>query len=482
MAAVMIGVDPHKASHTAVAISAAEEPLGELRVRACAVQAERLLAWAAAWPQRTWAVEGAGGLGHLLAQQLLAAGERVLDVPPKLGARVRLLAAGDVNKNDPNDTRSVAVAALRSAGVREVRADDHPAVLKIWAKRYRDLGRIRTQVVCRLHAVLCELVPGGVAKAITAGQAAQVLGSITPPDAVAAARFELAMAFVDDLRGIDARIRETRKKLAVAVAAAGTSLTGLFGVGPVIAAAVLGDVRDVSPLQRPGPFAAYNGTAPIEVSSGQRKVCRLSRRGNRRLNHAIHMVAVTQVRHRHSEGRAYYDKKLAEGKTPKEALRALKRQVSNAIFACLQADARRAAARAGAREGNRGTTLSPARPDCTPDTGSSDQPLPGPVTTLRPQPAPQRPALPGGTDPVPGAGLAVPRSLPSCRRRRRRSRWSARCEARTNDLEARQDDGHTRPRGRPRAQVRWPSHSARAPSRMPRKQPAEPLDTKTSCH
>ena len=86
MAAVMIGVDPHKASHTAVAISAAGEPLGELQVRACAAQAERLLAWAAAWPQRTWAIEGAGGLGHLLAQQLLAVGERVLDVPPKLGA------------------------------------------------------------------------------------------------------------------------------------------------------------------------------------------------------------------------------------------------------------------------------------------------------------------------------------------------------------------------------------------------------------
>jgi transposase len=157
MAAVMIGVDPHKASHTAVVIRAAEEPLGELRVRACTAQAERLLAWAAAWPQRTWAVEGAGGLGHLLAQQLLAAGERVLDVPPKLGARVRLLATGDVNKNDPNDARSVAVAALRSPGVREVRADDHAAVLKVWSKRYRDLGRTRTQVVCRLHAVLCDL-------------------------------------------------------------------------------------------------------------------------------------------------------------------------------------------------------------------------------------------------------------------------------------------------------------------------------------
>ena len=355
MAVVMIGIDPHKASHTAVVISAAEEPLGELRVRACAAQAERLLAWAAAWPERTWAVEGAGGIGHLLAQQLLSAGERVLDVPPKLSARVRLLAAGDVNKNDPNDARSVAIAALRSAGVREVRPDDHAAVLKVWSKRHKDLGRTRTQVVCRLHAVLCELVPGGVSKAITAGHATQLLGSITPPDAVAAARCELAAAFTEDLRRIDAQLRETRKKLAVAVRAAGTSLTGLFGVGPVVAATVIGDVRNVSRFPGRDHFAAYDGTAPIEVSSGPRKIYRLSRRGNRRLNHAIHMAAVTQIRYRHSQGRAYYDKKLAEGKTPKEALRALKRQVSDAIFACLQADARHAAARAegpGGQQGN----------------------------------------------------------------------------------------------------------------------------------
>src|SRR5436190_10396137 len=186
VAAVMIGVDPHKGSHTAVAIGAAEEPLGQVRVRASAAQAERLLAWAASWPQRTWAVEGAAGLGHLLAQQLVAAGERVLDVQPKLGARVRLLASGDTNKNDPNDARSVAVAALRPAGVREVRADDHAAVLKIWSKRYRDLGRSRTQVVCRLHAVLCQLIPGGVCKAITAAATARLLDSIPPAGAVEA--------------------------------------------------------------------------------------------------------------------------------------------------------------------------------------------------------------------------------------------------------------------------------------------------------
>jgi transposase len=130
MAAVMIGVDPHKASHTAVAISAVQEPLGELRVRALAAQAERLVVWAAAWPGRTWAVEGAGGVGHLLAQQLLSAGERVLDVQPKPGARVRLLAAGGTNNNDPSDARSVAVAALRSPSRREATRDDHAAVLK----------------------------------------------------------------------------------------------------------------------------------------------------------------------------------------------------------------------------------------------------------------------------------------------------------------------------------------------------------------
>jgi transposase len=291
-------------------------------------------------------------MGCLLAQELLSAGERVLDVQPKLGARVRLLAAGDVNKNDPNDARSAAIAALRSPGIREVRADDHAAVLKVWSRRYRDLGRTRTQVACRLHAVLCELVPGGIAKAITAGQAAQLLGTVTPPDAVAAARCELAAAFIEDLSRTDAQQRAVKKKLTTAVQATGTTLTGLFGVGPVIAAAVIGDVRDVCRFPGRDHFAAYNGTAPIEVSSGPRKIYRLSRRGNRRLNHAVHMAAVTQVRHRHSKGRAYYDKKLAEGKTPKEALRSLKRQVSNAIFACLQTDARRGAGGPGGQQGN----------------------------------------------------------------------------------------------------------------------------------
>jgi transposase len=343
MTAVMIGVDPHKGSHTAVAIDAAEEPLGRLRVRTSAGQAQRLVAWAAAWPERTWAVEGAGGLGHLLAQQLVAAGERVLDVQPKLGARVRLLATGASNKNDPNDALSVAVAALRSRTRRQVSADDHATVLKVWSRRHRDLGRAKNQVACRLHAVLCELVPGGVPEEITAAHAARILRSATPSGTAGQARGELAAELLEDMRRLDAQIRESKKKLATAVKASGTSLTGIFGVGPVIAATVIGDVADVARFATRDRFAAYNGTAPIEVSSGNRKTYRLSLRGNRRVNHALHMAAITQIRHPHSDGRAYYERKVAEGKTHKEALRCLKRRISDAVYARLQADAQPAA-------------------------------------------------------------------------------------------------------------------------------------------
>ena len=358
-------------------------------------------------------IRTAGGVGHLLAQQLLAAGERVLDVPPKLAARVRLLATGNINKNDPNDARSVAVAALRSAQVREARRDDHAAVLKVWSKRYRDLGRMRTQVACRLHQVLCELVPGGVPGEISAGQAVRLLASVTPAGAVEAARWELAAELTDDLRGTDTAIRQTRKKAAAAVAAAGTSLTGLFGVGPVIAATVIGDVRHVSRFPNRDHFAAYNGTAPIEVSSGGRKVYRLSRRGNRRLNHAIHMAAVTQIRYRHTKGRACYDKKLAEGKTGKEALRALKRQISDAIFACLQADARRAEAAAakspGGQPGNRSVSRAAgSHPDHRLFGQATPGPAAHPTTPAAPFPAPL-PSRASG-QPGPGPGPARPRS------------------------------------------------------------------------
>jgi len=162
---------------------------------------------------------GRGGLGHLLAQQLVAAGERVLDVPPKLAARVRLLQAGDTSNNDPSDAFSVAVAALRSRARRDVTAEDHAAVLKIWAKRHRDLARARHQAACRLHAVLCDLVPGGVAGQITAARAARIRNQAAPDGPVAAVRRDLAAGFLADLRRLDDQRRDCGKRLATAVRA-----------------------------------------------------------------------------------------------------------------------------------------------------------------------------------------------------------------------------------------------------------------------
>jgi len=232
-------------------------------------------------------------------------------VQPKLASRVRLLQAGDTNKNDPSDALPAAVAALRPRTWRQVTADDSAAVLKVWSKRHRDLARTRNQVACRLHAVLCDLVPGGHQKEISAAQAARILAQAAPSGAVALARAELAAEFLADLRHLDGQLRDTRKKLAAAVRASPTTLPQLFGVGPVIAGTIAGDVGDVARFPGRDHFAAYNGTAPVEVSSGNRKIHRLSLRGNRRINHAIHMAAITQLRHKHSQGRAYYNKKAA---------------------------------------------------------------------------------------------------------------------------------------------------------------------------
>jgi transposase len=303
-----------------------------------------------------------------------------------------------VNKNDPNDARSVAVAALRSRARREVTADDHPAVLKVWSKRHRDLARNRNQVACRLHAVLCDLVPGGHPKEISAAQAARILERTSPSGAVALARAELAAEFLADLRHLDAQLRDTRKKLAAAVKASGTTLTQVFGVGPVIAGTIAGDVGDIARFPRRDHFAAYNGTAPVEVSSGNRKIHRLSLRGNRRINHAIHMAAITQIRHKHSDGRAYYDKKLAEGKTHKEALRSLKRRISDAVYARLQADARQAAATRGNGPGGQpGNDSDSSAAGSHPEHLLFGQATPGPDIKIRPgatagTPPPPKPA------------------------------------------------------------------------------------------
>ena len=337
-----IGIDPHKATHTAVAIDDEETVLAEFTIRADKNQTTKLLEWAGSvnGDARVWAVEAATGLGHLLSQQPIAAGEMVVDVPPVLASRIRVLSSGKSNKNDENDARSVAIAALRRDGLAEVKREDEAAILRMLAKRHRELTALRTQAVCRLHAILAVLRPGGMGHRLSAKQASRMLGGIRGLDAVGEQRRQMAREHIADIRRLDRDLEAIKARIRTAVTAADTRVTDIYGIGPVVAAFLIGYTPPIERFDTADRYAAYNGTAPIEVSSGGKVRHRLSRRGNRTLNHAIHTAAITQISH-HTEGRVYYDKKLDEGKTNKEALRALKRRISNAVYRQLRADAER---------------------------------------------------------------------------------------------------------------------------------------------
>jgi transposase len=337
---VVIGIDPHKASHTAVAIDVGEVELSSVRVRATRRQADQLVEWAEPFEKRSWAIESAGGLGYLLAQQLVARGEEVFDVPPTLASRVRVLATTRSNKNDPNDALSVALAALRTPRLKAVEAANHTEVLRLLSKRNTDIGSHRTRVVCRLHALFQELAPGGIAKEMNASDADALLIKVHPVTPTQRVRSDLAAELLEDLRVIDAQLKASHKRIKEAVRVSGTSVIEIYGIGPIIAAELIGYSGDVRRFANRDAYASYNGTAPVEFSSGGRTVHRVSERGCRMLNHALHMAVITQLRQPATEGRIYFERRVAEGKTKKEAIRALKRHLSNAVYRQLVLDTR----------------------------------------------------------------------------------------------------------------------------------------------
>ena len=337
---ITIGIDPHKGSHTAVAIDSNEHVLDEIRVRSCSTQIVRLRDWAERFEERTWAVESAHGLGYLLAQQLVAAGEIVVDVPPVRASRVRVLGSGRSQKNDPNDARSIAIAALRADDLATVRVDDHARVLKLLSKRHRDLGRLKNKASCRLHALLLEMVPGGAEFGITAvTRVNAVIDGVEPADAMGRQRQAIARELADDIDRCNELLDASKQRINAALAASATSLTSICGVGPICAAMIIGETGNIDRFNSKHHYASYNATAPVEASSGPKARHRLNQRGNRKLNWAIHVVAISQLSH-DTAGRAYYDRKVAEGKTSKEAIRALKRRLSDVVYRHLVADAR----------------------------------------------------------------------------------------------------------------------------------------------
>jgi transposase len=350
---VVIAVDPHKASWTAAAVDDQLQPLTAIRVPVSRDGYRALRRFARHWPNASWAIEGAAGLGAPLTERLRADQITVIDVPAKLAARVRLLSTGHGRKNDDADAISVGVAALTSRTLTSVEIDAATSALRSIVEHRDDLVKIRTQTVNRLHIVLTRLVPAGAGRELTADQAAELLRSVRPRDLAAKILRTLAVDLISEVRQLDRRIRKAALDIEAAVAASGSTLTQLHGIGALTAGKILGRVGTITRFRSAAAFASYTGTAPIEVSSGDVVRHRLSRAGDRQLNYCLHVMALTQIR-LNTPGRAYYLKKRSQGKGHKEAMRCLKRRLSDSVYRQLVRDATDMAA---GPEGHPGTTL-----------------------------------------------------------------------------------------------------------------------------
>ena len=387
---VIIGVDPHKLSATIEVVDHQEQLLGSGRFATDQAGYAAMRTYAKTWQERVWAVEGANGAGRPLAQRLLEAGEQVLDVPAKLAARVRLFDTGHNRKTDALDAHSIAIVAVRTDGLRVLAVDGELEAMRMLTDRREALTRRRVQTVNRLQALLAELLPGQVKKDLTPRQAKMMLASVRPRDIAGKTRRRIAAEELADLIVVESKINKATAELKAMVLARDSRLMNIPGVGPVVAARILADAGDIARFADRNRFASWTGTAPLDASSGEQNRHRLSRAGNRRMNHMIHIAAVTQIR-LDTEGRAYYRAKRADGKKPMEAMRCLKRRISDAIYRQLVADAQPAALAAPSHPGDAGpgghcgASQESSAVDLPPHIDTSDQPLPGPAKpTLQP--------------------------------------------------------------------------------------------------
>lgn len=333
------GVDSHKD----LLVAAVVNELGRARdvetfVNNAAGHA-RLIAWVGARHGLVRVgVECSGSYGRQAALAFQDAGLAVVEVPPHLTARDRRKHR-QAGKNDEQDAVVIARIVAREDDLPPIRphglSDDLAALVS-----YRDhLVADRTRTANRTHALLGQIRPGYAAHCprLTTKKALRAARRLVEADTTVSAR--LVCAQLERLEVLDTEIRARKRELEALVATSGTSLTRLCGVGTVVAARILGEVGDPGRFGTRHKFARTNGTAPVPASSGRTQRHRLNRGGNRQLNRAIHTIALTQIRH-HPDARAYYDRKRKENKTVAEALRCLKRRVSDAVYRCLQEDAR----------------------------------------------------------------------------------------------------------------------------------------------
>ena len=382
---VVVGMDPHKRSVTIEVMTADEAVVGGGRFGTDADGFAAMIGYVSRWPERVWAIEGCNGIGRHVAMRLLDDGQDVVDVPPKLSARARVFSTGQGRKTDATDAHSVALVGTRMTGLRPVVADDQLTVLRMLADRRRSLGEEHTRKVSQLHALLLEPLPGGAKKDLSAAQAKALLAKVRPRDQVGKTRRRLAAELVGDLEQIYARKKAADKELKALVAATDTGLLDLHGIGPSGAARLLVEVGDVTRFPDRNHFASWTGTAPIDASSGDHVRHRLSRGGNRQINRVLHTMAVVQLRNP-TEGRAYFDRKKAGGKSSNEAMRCLKRRLSDAVYRVMVDDlAKTTRTDPGGQPGNDSYSSATSS---QPKASSSEKPLPGPVTTQPRTPLP----------------------------------------------------------------------------------------------
>jgi transposase len=373
-------MDPHKRSATIEVMTAEEAAVGGGRFGNDREGFGAMRRYVSQWPDRVWAIEGCAGIGKHIAVRLLAEGEQVVDVPPKPSARARMFATGQGRKTDATDAHSVALVGTRMSGLRPVVNDEQLAVLRLLVDRRRSLGEEHTRKTSQLHQLLLELIPGGAKKDLSAAQAKALLATIRPRDVVGKTRRRVAAELVADLERIYARKKAANKELTGLLAATGTSLLDLHGIGPTGAARLLVEVGDITRFPNKAHFASWNGTAPIDASSGDQVRHRLSRAGNRQINRVLHTMARVQLRNP-TPGRDYYERKKNDGKAPMEAMRCVKRRLSDIVFQTMLNDAVRATAPASGTGpgGHRGNDSDSSATGSHPHTGSSDKPLPGPA-------------------------------------------------------------------------------------------------------
>lgn len=339
---IVIGIDPHKRSHTATAVDpGTNQDLGSLRIPSTAGGYAQLTEWAEQWPDRLWAIENAKGLGRHLAQWLIrVADAHVVDVPPTATARVRQLSRGGQRKNDRIDAAAAACVAFTQGDYRRVDAEDITDELRVIAERRTDVMVHYRRLINQLHALAREMIAGGVPTTRAMERIVVQIRAHRPISPTDQARHDVAMEIVGDLRRARFQIDHLTEQLAAIVERSQTRLPETRGFGPVTTAIVLARVGDPSRFRSEAAFAAFTGTAPIEVASGDHSRHRLSRAGDRQLNSVLHFAALSQRRKHGCDGQIYYQRKIDEGKTPREAMRCLKRQISKRVWRTITTDLR----------------------------------------------------------------------------------------------------------------------------------------------